>query len=95
MCLNILVISPWNGEISKIEAQTRVAIWNTLVDKYILNEYDSRSRLEIEIEAKIGLDGGPLFKQCEAKGCTNVEGRDINKLKYCSGCKLVGVAFVS
>ncbi|KAJ3551210.1 hypothetical protein NM688_g4837 [Phlebia brevispora] len=80
---------PWCGHISKLEAQSRMDEWNTEVDKYISNKCDPRSTLEIEVEDKIGLHGGPLHRRCEAKNCSNIEGRDVEKLKYCSGCKLV------
>ncbi|KAJ3551213.1 hypothetical protein NM688_g4838 [Phlebia brevispora] len=81
---------PWGiGCISKIEAKRCMDTWNADVDKYVLDGHDPRSALDIEIEAKIATHGGPLHRRCEADGCTKVEGRDIEKLKCCSKCKLV------
>lgn len=64
--------------------------WNAVVDSYILKSFDLRPTFEIELEAKIDSRGGPLHKRCEATGCLNVAGRDIEKMMCCSGCKLVG-----
>lgn len=33
---------------------------------------------------------GPLYKVSENDGCCAVEGRDVDKMKWCSTCKLVG-----
>lgn len=63
--------------------------WNSAVEKYIISGVDGRSRFDIELEAKIGMSGGPLYKKCEAEGCTNVEGREVEKMKCCGSCKLV------
>ncbi|KAF7796455.1 hypothetical protein EIP86_007632 [Pleurotus ostreatoroseus] len=80
---------PWEGQLSKIEAQQRMNEWNTAVDRYIATEGDPRSRFNIELESKIGLHGGPLYRYCEAEGCDHVEKRDVESMKRCSGCKLV------
>ena len=63
--------------------------WNADVDAYISESSDKRSTFDIELEAKIGWHGGPHYKRCEAKGCVNTEGREIEKMKRCSGCKRV------
>ncbi len=63
--------------------------WNAAVDSYINEELDMTPIFEIEMEAKIDSRGGPLYKCCEAEGCDSVEGRDVDKMKCCSGCKLV------
>lgn len=76
---------------SRAESKERMDEWNTLVDSYINSTKDARSRFEIELFAKIGMDGGPLYKRCEAQSCTNVEVRDVTpgQMKRCSACKLV------
>lgn len=53
---------------------------------------DDRVPFEIELEAKIGVNGGPLYKECEFSGCTNVEepgATAAEKMKCCASCKLV------
>ena len=89
---------PWTTQISKKEAQKRMEEWNEAVDKYIAERplyIDRRPDLRlgsvIEIEAKVGLNGGPLYRHCEADGCSKVEKRDIEQIKSCSGCKRVSV----
>ena len=67
--------------------------WNEGVDKYIATQGDSRSREVIERCAKIALDGGPLYKRCEAASCERVEGVDVDHLKRCSKCKRVCLLF--
>ena len=63
--------------------------WNAAVDSYIHESLDMRPNFEIELKAKIDSRGGPLHKRCEEEGCINVEGRDVDKMKCCSRCKLV------
>lgn len=63
--------------------------WNAAVDSYIDEVLDMTPVFEIEMGAKIDSRGGPLYKCCEAEGCKSVEGRDVVKMKCCSGCKLV------
>lgn len=65
--------------------------WNGLVDEYIATGKDIRPRIDIERMSKIGVHGGPLYRQCEADGCDRYEGIDIQTLKHCAGCKLVSV----
>ncbi len=87
-------LRPWAGQISKQECKIRMDEWNKAVDQYIALGKDKRAKSQIELEAKIGMSGGPLYRYCEASDCPRVEGRDVEKMKCCSGCKLVR-AFVS
>ena len=59
------------------------------MDEYIILGKDPRPRLDIELAAKIGLHGGPLYRRCESRDCNKVEGRDVDKMKCCAKCKLV------
>lgn len=63
--------------------------WNRAVDQYMAMQTDFRSRFDIELAAKIGPHGGPLYKHCEAEDCDKVEPRDVEKMKCCAQCKLV------
>ncbi|KAJ3551211.1 hypothetical protein NM688_g4836 [Phlebia brevispora] len=80
---------PWENQLSKVEAHKRMDEWNKAVDEYIEVKGDKRPRFDIELKAKIGADGGPLYRHCEAEGCTKVEQRDVEKMKCCSGCKKI------
>ena len=61
--------------------------WNSLVDEYINLKGSARDGVDIELEAKVGLDGGPLHKHCSA--CGKFQGRDVASLMRCSGCSVV------
>ena len=63
--------------------------WNAYVDEYIESGTDSRSQIEIERAAKIALNGGALYRQCEGPGCEKWEGHDLDTLRVCSRCKVV------
>ncbi|KAK7465339.1 hypothetical protein VKT23_005318 [Stygiomarasmius scandens] len=80
---------PWEGKLSKLEGNKRMQEWNAAVDRYIETASDPRKRIDIEIEAKIGPHGGPLYRRCETEDCDKVEGRDIEKLQACAQCRLV------
>lgn len=80
---------PWLGRFSKVECKKRMDEWNHSVDEYIRSSGDPRSKFDIELEAKIGIGGGPLYKKCEAEGCTKVESRDVVQMKRCRSCKMV------
>ncbi|CAL1717150.1 unnamed protein product [Somion occarium] len=80
---------PWAGQVSRVQAKRRMNAWNQLVDDYIASRRDPRRKLDVEIAAKIGINGGPLYKHCEATGCNKHEKRDVEKLKGCSGCKAI------
>ncbi|KAF5364887.1 hypothetical protein D9758_008106 [Tetrapyrgos nigripes] len=80
---------PWAGLLSKVEYYDRMREWNKIVDQYIATVPDSRTRIEIEIQSKIGPHGGPLYRFCEAEGCKTAEGRDLEKIQGCAGCQLV------
>ena len=67
--------------------------WNKAVDEYIETDGSLRDRFEVEYKAKIGIDGGPLYKTCSAPGCGKVEKRDIPSVMRCSGCTLVSVKY--
>ena len=75
--------------ISSLDGQARTKEWNTAIDAYIAEASDGRSTFEIELGAKVDSHGGPLYKRCEAEDCTATEGREVEKMKCCSGCKLV------
>ena len=64
-------------------------MWNSAVDEYIASGVDDRPVWEIEAGAKLGVNGGPLYKWCEEKGCGKREGKDVDKVKCCGSCKLV------
>ena len=83
------IIRPWSGQVSKIQARWRMDTFNRHVDEYISMGNDHRPKLDIEIASKIGINGGPLYKHCEAIGCNNREKRDVDKMKGCGGCKAV------
>lgn len=65
-----------------------MAEWNRLIDRYF--SAHPQPGFDIELNLKIGPDGGPLYKQCENEGCNYIEPRDGKKMKHCSQCKLVG-----
>ena len=67
--------------------------WNSLVEEYFKTQRQHRSRMEVEYEAKIGTDGGPLHKSCIA--CNRVEGHNVASLMKCTGCKVVRRVLVS
>ncbi|KAJ7640858.1 hypothetical protein DFH06DRAFT_624075 [Mycena polygramma] len=61
--------------------------WNDAVDAYIASGVDRRAPEIIEAAAKVGVSGGPLWRRCEAPGCTEVENKDLAKpFPQCSGC---------
>ncbi|KAH6914954.1 hypothetical protein BKA70DRAFT_1557303 [Coprinopsis sp. MPI-PUGE-AT-0042] len=64
--------------------------WNGAVDEYIRTEgrFRDRFKFTVEYEAKIGMDGGPLYRTCSAEGCGKIEKHDIPALMKCSGCSL-------
>lgn len=88
----ILFSRPWAGQVSKMQARWRMDTWNRHVDEYINMGNDHRSRVEIEIAAKVGINGGPLYKHCEALGCDKHEKRDVDKMRGCGGCKAVSTS---
>lgn len=65
--------------------------WNAVVDQYIATQGDPRDRLQIEVAAKIGIDGGPLYKACSAQNCGAIEKIDVPSLRKCSGCGIVSL----
>ena len=85
----MVCVSVWTGQLSKIESKRRTDEWNAAVDAYVASGRDPRRLFDVELHAKIGLNGGPLYKHCEAQGCGNVEKRDVEKMKCCGSCKLV------
>lgn len=80
---------PWLGRLSKVESKKRMEEWNHSVEEYIKSSGDTRQKFDIELEAKIGMSGGPLYERCEAEGCPKVESRDVDKMKCCGSCKMV------
>ncbi|KAH9928402.1 uncharacterized protein B0H18DRAFT_1001147, partial [Fomitopsis serialis] len=77
---------PMNKRYTKNLVKTLSDNWNAAVDEYIALGTDSRSVLEIEQAAKFDSDFGPMWKSCEAPGCTAIERPGV-KMKCCSGCK--------
>lgn len=63
--------------------------WNAAIDRYISQGGDKRSSYEIEQAAKIGPSNGALYRRCEGKNCDKVEGKNMQKPLFCSGCKMV------
>jgi hypothetical protein len=64
--------------------------WNKLVDEYINQCEDPRSKEEIESLAKIGSGNGALIRRCENAKCGKLE-RNGEKFNCCSGCKYVSL----
>ena len=64
------------------------AKWNKLVDDYIYQGQDSRSRVEIERHAKVGSGNGPLFNVCGETTCGAYESES-RKFSCCAKCKKV------
>ncbi len=62
------------------------------MNQYIETAGDSRGKLDIEREAKLGLSLGAFYRVCENNGCGIMEGGSIPAHKLCGGCKIVGVA---
>ncbi|KAF8844698.1 hypothetical protein BDN67DRAFT_1007867 [Paxillus ammoniavirescens] len=62
--------------------------WNAQVDSYIASGVDSRTKEQIELEAKIGPDHGPLHRRCEGVGCNKLEGRDEARMNTCGKCRM-------
>ncbi|KZT64448.1 hypothetical protein DAEQUDRAFT_814960 [Daedalea quercina L-15889] len=79
---------PMNNWFTKAYAKLLTEKWNDSVDEYIALGTDQRSALEIEQAAKLDNDFRPLWKRCEANGCTTV-GRPWLKMKCCSACKKI------
>lgn len=81
--------SQWIQIFSKVECRRMMEEWNAAVDEYMKTEGRFRDRFTVEYEAKIGTDGGPLYKTCSAENCGTIEKRDTPALMKCSGCNLV------
>lgn len=86
---HIMASRLWNRNLSRVECKKRADEWNAAVDEYVASGIDGRPVWDIEANSKIGLNGGPLYKGCEAEDCDNIEGRYVEKMKCCSSCKLV------
>ncbi|PCH42474.1 hypothetical protein WOLCODRAFT_71695 [Wolfiporia cocos MD-104 SS10] len=80
---------PFDCTMPKFACKDLMSKWNAAVDQYIGLGTDGQSRAAIELEAKIGLDGGPVHKHCEATGCGNVDGVGGTTLKCCGACKRI------
>ena len=63
--------------------------WNELVDEYVRQDQNSRSKEEIERFAKIHSANSPLFKLCNRPDCGKFESRTA-RFKRCTKCKKVG-----
>ena len=63
--------------------------WNKHIDDYIASGVDPRPAAEIERGAKVGLSLGALYTRCENERCGKLQGRDVDTMRVCSGCKMV------
>ncbi|TDL24226.1 hypothetical protein BD410DRAFT_114075 [Rickenella mellea] len=79
---------PLGRKVPKNYATELARTFNKYVDEYIASARDSRNKLEIEIEAKLGSSCGALYRVCEADRCTEQEGRTSAKFKYCQECRM-------
>ncbi|KAH6914953.1 hypothetical protein BKA70DRAFT_1396283 [Coprinopsis sp. MPI-PUGE-AT-0042] len=79
--------SQWEKLFSKVECRKMMDEWNAAVDEYIRTDGRSRDPFTVEFEAKIGMDGSPLYKTCSDEDCGKVEKRDVPALMKCSGCR--------
>lgn len=82
-------IRPTGKQRSKIFCQARQMQWNKLVDEYIRTSGDKRAKIEIERVAKLGSSLGALHQICEGENCEIMAGREVGRLRTCSGCKMV------
>ncbi|CCM04267.1 uncharacterized protein FIBRA_06436 [Fibroporia radiculosa] len=78
---------PFGDTSPRARRQDLMDTWNAAVDKYIASTSAGAKRVEIEREAKVGVDGGPLFKYCQGVGCGQVEDVAGVKLKCCGQCR--------
>ncbi|KAJ7780938.1 hypothetical protein B0H16DRAFT_1817221 [Mycena metata] len=81
-----LLLPNFVSSMSKVEWKQLMEQWNEAVDDYIASGVDKRPGEAIENAAKRGAKGGPLYRKCEALGCTKVEGRNCVRMLVCSGC---------
>lgn len=79
---------PQDQQTDKKDREKRQHAWNAAVDEYIKIVEDGRSPTDIEHKAKVALDGRPLFKRCEAKGCATPNGAGC-QLKCCGRCQRI------
>ncbi|KAH6914952.1 hypothetical protein BKA70DRAFT_560508 [Coprinopsis sp. MPI-PUGE-AT-0042] len=80
--------SQWEKLFSKVECRKMMDEWNAAVDEYMRTDGRFRDRFTVEYEAKIGMDGGPLYKICSAEDCGSIEKYHVPALMKCSGCGL-------
>ncbi|KAF9471246.1 hypothetical protein BDN70DRAFT_869315 [Pholiota conissans] len=79
---------PFGSNFSRKIQEGGMRTWNSLVDQYIEEGTDKRSKFDIERAAKIGIRAGALIRTCEGVGCCKVERRDIEALKSCAKCNI-------
>lgn len=85
---------PWRKRVDDVmpitrrEAEVRALEWNALVDAYIAEGGDPRSKLEIEQQCKVGWTGRALLHACANPACARVEVRK-GEFKACSKCKVL------
>lgn len=70
-------------------AQTEKHRWNAVVDNYIAEGQDKRSRKEIEKAAKIDLWKGAWVKVCKGANCDKTFRDQVDKFSVCAKCKIV------
>jgi hypothetical protein len=88
----IPLVRPAGRLMSAMECKLRRDAWNKCVDEYIEKGVDTRSREEIELTVKLGINLGAYLPKCERKGCPNRaawKDRDSIKFRRCGKCKCV------
>ncbi|KAJ6588717.1 hypothetical protein B0H19DRAFT_1100838 [Mycena capillaripes] len=63
----------WNDGTSKIDGKEAMNYWNQVIDDYIASGVDNRGRRIIENSAKIGIAGGPLFRNVRPTGAPTLK----------------------
>jgi hypothetical protein len=85
-----LVPRPAGRIMSIKECKRRKGVWNSAIDEYIELGTDTRSREEIEVTAKLGINLGAFLPRCERIGCNNKAAWKDNesvKFRRCGKCK--------
>ncbi|KAH9838290.1 uncharacterized protein C8Q71DRAFT_722513 [Rhodofomes roseus] len=73
---------------SKVWGKEVASFWNRTVDDYIALGTDTRSKSNIGRAAKLDPFFLPLWKRCEATGCTKIDRPGLT-MKRCRGCQRI------
>ncbi|TFY55306.1 hypothetical protein EVJ58_g8325 [Rhodofomes roseus] len=73
---------------SKVWGKEVASFWNRIVDDYIALGTDTRSKSNIGRAAKLDPFFLPLWKRCEATGCTKIDRPGLT-MKRCRGCQRI------